>query len=101
MGELVPGNFRVDLKPDALTFRLKKRLGLLEAERRGKLAVVAEERMDVEREMGAVEREIVAQDLVEHPAAPARDRLESGPEKPVMDDKEIYAAFDGSVDRAR
>src|SRR3954454_12008897 len=90
-GKIVPGNFLVDPESDPLAFRLEKRFGLLEAKRNSELAVVAEMRMDVEGKMSAVERQIVAQNLVEHAAAPARDRLQAGPEQPVMNDEEIYA----------
>src|SRR4051812_35039548 len=54
--------------------------------------------MNVEREMSAIEREIVTQNQVEHTPAPARDRLQAGPEKSVMNDEEIYAFRDGRLD---
>src|SRR3954464_3764046 len=90
-GKIVPGTFLVDPESDPLAFRLEKRFGLLEAKRNRELAVVAEMRVDVEGKMSAVERQIVAQNLVEQGAAPPRDRLGAGPEQSVVDDGEIYA----------
>src|SRR5437762_3858200 len=55
--------------------------------------------MDIEREMGAIKREIALQDLLEHPAATAPDRLQSRPEKPVMDDEKIHVGLDSACNR--
>ena len=57
--------------------------------------------MGIKRKVHAVEREIVSQNLFEHAATPAANRLQPRPKKAVMDNEEVYAALDREIDRAR
>jgi hypothetical protein len=98
--EFVAGNLRLGFESNALAFRLEERLGIFKTESAGKLGVVPEDGMDIEREMGAVEGKIVPENLFEHAPAAARDRLQARPEQAVVDNEEVHAAPDGKIDRA-
>ena len=67
--EFVARNLRVALESNALAFCLEERFVVFEAERDGELGVVPQDGMDVEREMRAIEGEIVFENLVEHSPA--------------------------------
>jgi hypothetical protein len=57
--------------------------------------------VDVERQMSAVNREILLKGALEKAPASTRDRLEARPEKTVMHDQEVNSTLDGGIDRPR
>jgi hypothetical protein len=87
--EFVAGNLRQGFESDALAFCFEERFGVFETERGGELGVVPEDRMDIEREVGAVEGKIVLENLFQHSPPATCDRLEAGPEQAVVNDKKI------------
>ncbi len=65
------GDFGLDLQSDALAFHFEKRFGVFETETRGKLRVVPQDGVHVERKMSAVDREIILKRAFEQlPASP-------------------------------
>ena len=66
---------------------------------RRELRIVTEDRMDIEREVRTVERDVMLEGALEHPSPAARHRLQSRPEQTVVHEEQVYAAFDGLVDR--
>ena len=56
--------------------------------------------MQIERQMRAVEREIVFHRQLERAIKRAGDRLQSGPEQTVMHDQQINSVLDRHLDRA-
>ena len=96
-----PRNLRLHFQTDALPLLLEKRLGVFKTQRTGELRVIAENRMHIEREMGAVERKVMLEGALEHPPPAARNRLQARPEQTVVHDEKIDPALDRRVDRAR
>ena len=90
---------RVHFQADTLALGSKNGSVFSKPRALGELRVVAQDRMNVERQMGAVEGEIVLESAFEHPPPAAGDRLQARPEQAVVDDEKIYAALDGGVDR--
>ena len=80
---------------------LEERLGVFKTQRAGELRVVAQDRMHIERKMGAVEGQVVLQSAFQHPPPAAGDRLQSRPEQAVVNNEKIDPALDRRVDCAR
>ena len=77
-----------------MAFADKERPGFLESQRGGDAGVVAERGMGVEREMGAVDGEVVFHQEPEEFAAFAGPWNGASPEESVVDDEEIGPGFD-------
>src|SRR5436190_9493586 len=86
---------------DGLPLLLTEWLGIFESQRGDELCVIAEAGMQIEREMGAVEGEVVSESARKHPPPPARNWLQSGPEQAVVNDEEIYPPLHRGADRLR
>ena len=97
----VARNLRVHFQTDTLSLVLEERLGVFKTQRTRELSVVAQDRMDVERKVGAVEGQVVLQSPFQHPSPAARDRLQSRPEQAVVDNEKIDPALDRRIDRPR
>jgi hypothetical protein len=91
---------RLNFQPDALAFHFEKRFGVFQTKRAGQLRVIAENGMNVEREVGAVDGEVVLERALEQAPASAGYWLEARPEESVMHNEKVYSALDGGVDRA-
>jgi hypothetical protein len=87
------------LESNALALCLEEWLAVFETQGGRELRVVSQDGMDIEREMSAVEGEIVVENLVEHSPAAACDRLQARPEQAVVDDEKVDAAGDCKIDR--
>jgi hypothetical protein len=99
--KFVARNRSLRFESDGLSFHFQKRLGVFESQDGRELRVVAEDGMEIERQMRAVEREVVVQRTFEHSPPATGDRLQSRPEQTVMHDEKIYPALDRRVERAR
>ena len=85
------------LRP-TVPLHFEKRLRVIQTKRGGQKHVVADPRMKIEREMGAVEREVVLERELQR-AMRARDRLQPRPEQTVMHDEQIYLLLDRHLHR--
>ena len=72
----------MQFQTDRLTFFFKERLRGFQAKRSRKLCVISDLRMDIEREMRAVERDIIFEGDPQLPAQRASNRPQSGQNKP-------------------
>ena len=79
----------------------EKRLGRLDAKCPAKLGVVAESRMRVERQVRAVNSDVVIEQQPQQLVAIAGPRMRRPPEKPVMYDQQIRPGGDRFFDRGR
>lgn len=86
------------LDADVLIFFVKERLGILQAQRRAKLRVVPELGMEIQRQMGAVDGEIVLNQEPQHLMVLARPRLSWAPEQTVMNDEQVGLGRDCEAD---
>src|SRR5262249_42746051 len=76
-------------QPDRLAFFFQKRLRRFESKRFDELRIVANFRMDIQRKVRAVERDIVFKGNLQLPAQRVSHRLQAGPEQTVMHDQKI------------
>ena len=89
VGEFRAGQGGVGLEADELAFLEEKRLEPPESQSRGESCIVPETRMGIERQMGAVNGEIVFSEALEEFPASAGPRMAGAPEKAVVNHQQI------------
>jgi hypothetical protein len=97
--EFGAGECGAELEADGLAILVEEKwFGILESERGGELGVVAELRVGIEREVGAVDGEVVFEEEFEEGVAFAGPGMGGAPEEAVVNDEEIGAGGDGFLD---
>src|SRR5215475_7823485 len=91
---------RADLQTDRLTFLLQEWLHGFQTERSSELCVVADFRMDIERQMRAVKRNVIFKCEPQLPSQRASYRLQSRPKQTVMHNQKIDVLVRGLAKHA-
>lgn len=82
-------------KADHLAFQLHKRFDCFEAKHLCQESIIADFRVSIQRQVDAVEGDIVSDHVADHFIAPTGPGLEAAPEKTVVDQHEIGFDFAG------
>ena len=101
LGQLRPRQVKRAAQADRLAALGKKRLGLLDAKCPAKLGVVAEPWMRVQRQVRAVNGDVVVKQQPQQSVAVAGPRMRRSPKQPVVDDQQIRPGVDRLLDRGR
>ena len=80
-------------QPDQLALLLEEWFGFAQPERSRKLRIIADHRMHIQWQVGAVNRHVVLEKKPELPAQRTFNRAQARPEKAVMDEQQIDAAL--------
>ncbi len=109
--QFLPWESQRATQPDETPLLREKRRHVWQFQKPCKSGVVAEGRVEIKREVGAIEREIPLKGELELAVSGTRDRLNPAPEETVVDHKEIdpsgdchpqrrFASVDGCADLA-
>ena len=88
-GQVRAGNTGLRLETDGPALALKARPARLEAERRAELDVVAQPWVRIQRQVRAVNREIVVQQSPQQFTVSTRPRMPRGPEQAVVNEQKV------------
>ena len=99
--QFIARKFRAGLKTKIAALCKVKWFELFESESGAQLRVIAHFRMSVQRQMGAIHREIVVDQLTQHFMPLAGPRMRGRPKKPVMHDEQVSLGGDREFDRGQ
>ena len=99
--ERVPSNRGSRLQADGLIALEEERFGLAESESRAQLSVVSQARVGVQREMGAVDSQIVLDEGLDALVASTGPGMGFAPKQAVMHEEQIGLSVDRHPDRSQ